>query len=182
MEKNNQPQPGIKRIALIGPESTGKSDLCAKLATHYQTVCVHEYAREYITRLGRSYTLHDIELISNLQLEKELMALKHAARFLFTDTEMIVSKVWALDVFKESPGWFDEKISVEPYDLYLLTMPDLPWIADPVRENGHRRDFFFSWYKNELDIRKLPYEIISGSGKERFTNALKAVEKHFGNQ
>ena len=175
MEKITKAGGLIKRIALIGPESSGKSTLCIQLARHFRTSLVSEYAREYISKLTLPYTLSDIEKISKTQLALEEEALKKANRFLFVDTELINARVWSLDVFNTCPAWIENKISEHPYDLYLLTSPDIPWLADPVRENGHRREFFFQWYKRELDKRGFSYTVISGSGEQRIISSIRSV-------
>jgi NadR type nicotinamide-nucleotide adenylyltransferase len=180
MEKNYPSAKGsAKRIGVIGPESTGKTSLCEALAIHYHTVWVPEYSREYIPRLNQPYTLNDIEDISKKQLEMEAAAIDKAERYLFADTELIVAMVWCLDSFNKVPAWMVKKIMDTKYDLYLLTLPDLPWIKDPVRENGHRREYFFNWYREELDKRNLPYSIIGESGISRLNNSIDAINSFF---
>ena len=169
----------IKRIALIGPESTGKTTLCSELAEHFKTSWVPEFARDYIEQLHRPYTLSDIELCAGKQLESEDESVAGANRFLFCDTELILAKVWCEDVFKTCPSWIEEEIIKRNYDLYLLTYPDLPFKTDPVRENPHRRDYFFELYKAELQKRNFEFEIITGRDHDRFKNAEKAIESHF---
>ncbi len=165
----------IKRIALTGPESSGKTTLCRELAKHYQTVWVPEFAREYVAHIGRKYTLEDIEHCYKEQLKEEERLLQEAHQYIFIDTELITAKVWSEDVFKKVPQWIEENIELAKYDLYLLTSHDLPWQQDPVRENPHRREFFFEWYKRELEERHFPFSIISGNGNERLLNAVSAI-------
>src|SRR5215203_2798536 len=93
----------IKKVALIGPESTGKTTLCEKLAAHFHTVWVPEMSRGYIGGLNRKYTLEDIEQSTRAQLYEEEAMLKKATGFLFCDSEMIIAKVWCEDVFKTVP-------------------------------------------------------------------------------
>lgn len=174
MEKKNT---GIFRVALIGPESTSKSTLSEQLASHYQTYWVPEYSRTYLKNLNRNYTLEDILLIAKEQLRQEKELIKKATRFLFIDTELIVAKVWCEDVFKTSPEWISETLLQNPYDLYLLTFPDLPWQEDPVRENPHRRVFFYDWYERELKKINAVYTVIRGTGALRLKNAIHAVEE-----
>ena len=50
----------LKRVVVIGPESTGKSTLSASLAKHYKTEWVPEYARKYVNRLDRDYKQSDL--------------------------------------------------------------------------------------------------------------------------
>jgi NadR type nicotinamide-nucleotide adenylyltransferase len=170
-----------KRISLIGPESSGKTTLCTLLAAHYKTLWVPEFAREYMEKLDRSYYLEDVLFISKKQLETEEELLIKSNKLLFIDTEFINAKIWCEDVFGFSPEWISEKIEEKKYDLYLLTKPDLRWQPDPVRENPTRRDYFYNLYLNELETRKLKYEIISGEGDTRFNNAVKAVDTFLKN-
>ena len=167
----------IVRVALIGPESTAKSTLSDDLAKHYNTVYVKEYSRTYLKNIGRRYTLEDVIAIAKEQQRQENAMLSQANKILFADTELIVSKVWCEDVFKTTPQWIKENIIRYKYDLYLLTYHDLPWEADPVRENGHRRPFFFDWYERELKAIGANYEIIRGNGAYRFRNAIEAIER-----
>jgi NadR type nicotinamide-nucleotide adenylyltransferase len=176
MEKKNN---HIVRIALIGPESTSKSTLSEELAKHYQTVWVPEYARTYLKDLNRKYTLNDILLIAQEQFRQELELLKTANRFIFVDTELIVSKVWCEDVFHTCPDWIGNVADQYPYDLYLLTYPDLPWQADPLRENPHRRMYFYDWYERELKKANANYAIIKGVDEQRLKNAIAAVERFY---
>jgi NadR type nicotinamide-nucleotide adenylyltransferase len=171
----------IKRIAFIGPESSGKTTLCKQLADYYKTFWVAEYSREYMEQLNRPYTLEDILLISKKQLENEQELLMKSNNLLFADTELINSKVWCEDKFEYCPEWISEKIEEKKYDLYLLTKPDLPWQPDPVRENPTRRDYFYNLYLKELQTRKFNYEIIAGEGDTRFNNAVKAVDEFLKN-
>ncbi|MFI5218532.1 MAG: AAA family ATPase [Bacteroidia bacterium] len=176
-----QPE-SIIRIAFIGPESTGKTTLCKSLTEYFKTVCVPEYAREYMEKLNRPYTLNDILITSKEQLLLEEKLIVKANRFIFSDTELITAKIWCEDVFETCPNWILEKIIETQYDLYLLTMPDLPWRYDPVRENPQRRAHFFNLYKNELETRNFEHEIISGVGDARFQNVLNFIQKHFSEQ
>ncbi|MEP7169774.1 MAG: ATP-binding protein [Bacteroidota bacterium] len=168
----------IKRIALIGPESSGKTTLCQQLAAHYKTLWIPEYARGYMEKLNRKYTIEDILFTVEEQLKTEERLLQKANNFLFVDTEFIIAKIWCEDVFGFCPDWISEKIEVNKYDLYLLTKPDLPWEQDAVRKNPNRRNYFYDLYLKEIETRKFNREIISGNGEERFRNALNAVEKH----
>jgi len=166
----------IKRIALIGPESSGKTTLCRQLAGYFNTRWVPEYARSYIENLNRAYTADDILLIAKEQFKTEESLIQTANTFLFTDTEFINAKVWCEDVFGFCPGWISAKIAEKKYDLFLLTTPDLPWEKDAVRENPDRRDYFYELYLKELETRNFSCKIISGSGEERFQNAVRAVK------
>jgi NadR type nicotinamide-nucleotide adenylyltransferase len=169
----------IFRVALTGPESTGKTTLAEALAMHFRTNWVKEHAREYLSGLDRSYSMDDILAIAREQLRQEQTALQNANGLLFSDTELILIKVWSEDVFNDCPDWIRKNILPYRYDLYLLTAPDIEWKYDPLRENPHRREFLFDWYERELKIIGARYSVISGSGKARLENAIRATESFY---
>lgn len=174
MEKDARP---VCRIAILGAESTGKTTLAESLARHFGTVWVPEYAREYMSKNPGDYSIDDIVSISKEQLRMENELAQKASRLLFTDTEFIIAKVWCEDVFGTCPRWIEEQVQLHRYDLYLLTANDLPWVPDPLRVNGHRRDFLFEWYKRELEKQRLPFEIISGKNDARLQQAITVTGK-----
>lgn len=168
----------IRKIAVTGPESTGKSRLARQLADHYDTAYAPEYAREYIDRLDRDYVQQDITNIAKGQLAAELEAMKRARSLLFCDTELIVTKIWSLHKYGSCDPWITGQIQENPYDLVLLCDVDMPWEPDPQREHPHLRSYFFDWFRRELNVYGLPYRIVRGMGKERLRNAIDAVEAY----
>jgi NadR type nicotinamide-nucleotide adenylyltransferase len=175
-------KPEIFRVTLIGPESSGKTSLCSALAHHYSTSWVPEFAREYIGSLKRPYTREDILYCAKKQIETEFEISKSANKILFSDTELINCHVWLLDGFNKSEDWIEKKISENPYNLFLLTKADIPFVADDVRENPFRREYFYEWYLRELEERKFVFEIIEGIGEDRLLNAVHAIEKHWSSR
>jgi NadR type nicotinamide-nucleotide adenylyltransferase len=157
----------IARIAITGPESTGKSVLAEQLASHYKTVWVPEFAREYIGSLNSKYHQDDILHIAKSQRKSEEKMLGRADGFLFCDTELIVTKIWSEHSFKVCDKWILNNINKNVYDLFLLCDIDLPWQFDPLREHPELREYFFNLYVNELSSRKFPYAVISGSNTNR---------------
>src|SRR5690606_19510435 len=123
----------IKKIAVVGPESTGKSTISAQLARHYDTVWVPEFAREYCAALTEPCTWDDeINMFrGQLALEEKLLPL--ANRVLICDTTFITVKIWSDHMFGKSPQEVIDELPKRPYDLYLLMDIDLPWEEDPLR-------------------------------------------------
>lgn len=174
----------IKKIAVTGPESTGKSFLCHELAKHYQTVFVPEYARSYINNLERDYTEEDILKIAEGQLAWEHkmadeIEMRASRPLFFCDTEFIVTKIWSLHKYKHCHPWILEQIPKNKYDLYLLCDVDLPWEPDPQREHPHLRKYFFDWYVRELEHYGFPYAVVNGMKQDRVKNAVEAINKHY---
>ncbi|CAN5724642.1 hypothetical protein BH24BAC1_BH24BAC1_02440 [soil metagenome] len=164
------------RVAVTGPESTGKSTLSAQLAQHFHTVWVPEFARGYIGSLNRPYTLSDLEEIARGQLKAVEEALPRANRVLFCDTELLVIKIWSEYAFGTCPAWIRKDLARQPYDLYLLLNVDLPWEPDPQREHPELREFFYGWFKAELQQYGFPVVEISGRKEARLQRAVEAVE------
>lgn len=167
----------MKKIAITGPESTGKSWLARELAKHYKTAWVPEFARDYLTSLARPYDYNDILEIAQNQFRNNQEAEAKASRLLFCDTELIVTKIWCDVKYGKCHPWIEEHIQKQNFDLYLLTDIDLPWEPDPQREHPHMRQHLIELYINELESLNFPYRIVSGRQEERLRNAMKAVEK-----
>ncbi|WP_299825541.1 ATP-binding protein [uncultured Pontibacter sp.] len=164
------------KVSITGPESTGKSTLSEQLARHYDTVWVPEYARSYVGNLSRAYTLQDIEKIAHGQWELEQEAMRQAKTILFADTDMLVLKIWSEHAFGQCPDWITQKLKQQDYNLCLLMGVDLPWEPDPQREHPHMRQFFYDWYKRELETLQVPFIQVKGQQQERFEMARQHVD------
>ncbi|MDX9880522.1 MAG: ATP-binding protein [Prolixibacteraceae bacterium] len=168
MEKGNTA--GLK-IAVTGPESTGKSLMAKHLAAKFGGIFVPEYAREYIQAIHRPYSYNDIETIARRQVQ-QYNEQKNENIPVFFDTWLIITKVWFDWVYQRVPGWLEENIRSCPVDLFLLMQPDIPWEADPARENGgENRLKLYHRYKQELENYGFGYAEIGGTGPQRYRNA-----------
>lgn len=167
-----------RRIAITGPESTGKTSLATQLAELYDTVHVPEYARQYLNENGMQYTYDDVLKMAKGQMELERQMLSKANELLFADTEMIVYKIWLEFYDWEVPKWMTDHIRNNKYDLYLLTDIDLPWVADGQRANPNDREMLFHRFQEELDNADANYGIIAGTGALRIDNAISTIEEY----
>lgn len=168
----------MKKIVVIGPESTGKSTLCKTLADHYQTVWCPEYARTYLLQHGRQYTYDDLSAIARGQLALEKTTEAKATNGLyFIDTCLYVMKVWHEVAFGACPTWILKELSTTRYDLYLLCNTDLPWQKDELREypDLKTRERLFSMYQDVLSNQTTPWVEISGTDTTRLEIAKNAV-------
>jgi NadR type nicotinamide-nucleotide adenylyltransferase len=167
------------KVAITGPESTGKSWLAGHLADHYKTVWVKEFARDYLAGIERPYTYSDILTIARGQLhsENEISEKLNNGQVLFCDTEFIVTKIWCQVKYGYCHQFIHSLVKRRHYDLYLLCDIDLPWESDPLREHPHQRQYLFDLYRNELESNKFPYVIIRSMGNLRLENAVKAVDE-----
>ena len=182
----------IQKIVVLGPESTGKSTLCAALAANYQTIWTPEYARTYLSEHGTKYSYDDLLTIAKGQIENEEKSIELLGQNiednksqvtnnkLIIDTDMYVMKVWCEYVFNNCHHYILEQINQRNYDLYLLCDIDLPWTADEMREypNAEPRLELFTIYKELLINQNTPWGIVSGIGAQRTTNAIELIEQH----
>ena len=168
----------IIKIAIVGPESTGKSTMSAYLANHYNTVWVPEYAREYCEKLTEPPTWQDeINMFyGQLALEKEY--LPKANKILICDTTFITVKIWSDQMFGRSPQEVLDELPKHSYDLYLLLSIDLPWEDDSLRDFPNMREHFMDVWHKELQELNANYIVISGAGKERYDSAVKAIDDY----
>lgn len=186
----------VKKIVVIGPESTGKSTLCLQLAKHYQTVWCPEYAREYLEKNGTNYTYDDLLTIAKGQIDleeknitktignweitnnPELETQNPKHQLLFIDTDMYVMKVWCEFAFNKCHSWILNQIATRKYDLYLLCNVDLPWIADELREypDMETRNKLYHFYKDIMVNQSVAWVNISGNYEERLETAIKAID------
>ena len=170
------PYAEIKKIAIVGPESTGKSTMSAYVAEHYSTVWVPEFARGYCEKLTEPPTWQDeINMFyGQLALEKEY--LPKANKIMICDTTFITVKIWSDQIFGRSPQEVLDELPRHPYDLYLLLNIDLPWQDDPLRDFPDKREHFMQVWHQELKALDANYVLVSGIGPERYRNAIQAID------
>ena len=176
------------KIAITGPESTGKSTLAEKLAHHFNTDFIPEYSRTYLENIEGQYTEKDVVEIAKKQHQLIIEEAKKSPKILIADTEIIVCKIWVEYVFKHSNETINNILKQQDFDLYLLCDIDLPWVYDPLRENPNleERKELFEIYKNTLEqmnvgmryATSIPFEIVRGNDEERVRNAINIINKY----
>ena len=172
----------IRKIVILGPESTGKSTLCKQLAQHYNSSWCAEFAREYLLQHGTSYTYDDLLTIAKGQVAlegKSSQLTAHSSQLLFIDTDMYVMKVWCEFVFGKCHPWILNQVAERKYDLYLLCNTDLPWVKDELREypDLQTRETLYHMYKDLMINQSTPWSEISGGYEERLQKAIDAVDR-----
>lgn len=165
-----------KRVCIFGPESTGKSTLTRRLAKHFETVWVPEYARTHIESRGGDISLDDIPMIARGQMAAEDALAFDSQGFLFCDTDLVTTTIWSNWLFGECPDWIEREAAARSYDLYLLTDVDVPWVDDAIRYLPKERQTFFDKCVSELKQRDRPFVVIRGDWEQRLEVAIEAVE------
>ncbi len=169
----------MKKVVVIGPESTGKSTLSEKLAAHFNTVWTPEYAREYIDQLQRPYEESDLLHIAAGQVALEQQMAGRAGEVLICDTDLYVIKVWSEHKYGHCDPRILQQIARQHCDMYLLTYIDLPWEEDPQREypDPEMRHYFYNIYREIVINSGVEWKDIRGSYEEREALAIAAVQQ-----
>ncbi len=178
------------RVAIFGPESTGKTQLAEKLAGHFKAPLVAEYAREFWDRHG-VITLEDIPAIAREQWRREDEAAAllcqgvegqaAAARLLICDTEALTTVLWSDLLYGTCPEDIRRGAGkrAKGYALYLLLDIDVPFTPDPQRcfpEQADREKCMRVW-RGALERRHLPFVEIHGDWTQRERQAIEAVTR-----
>lgn len=179
----------IKKVVLIGPESSGKSTLCEQLSAHYNAPLVKEFARTYLNNSGAAYSHDDLIHIANGQLLEEKKAIDNIKlqedsdnpSLLFLDTDLYVIKIWSELVFNKCDASILNALAENNKSLYLLCEPDIPWVADSLREYPDQaiRNRHYHHYKDAMLNQHISWVNINGDFDTRFNKAVAAVDALF---
>ena len=181
MEKNlRQEQSDIIRIALFGPESTGKTTLAKQLAEHFNTVWTPEFARDYLQekwdKTSQICDVNDMLPIAYGQIELENESLSLAHKYLFCDTNLMVTKVFSEVYYDFCDPLLDKAARKHKYDLIFLTDSDVPWEKDDLRDKTEGRESVFATFKQTLIDNNKPFITLSGDKELRLKKAISIID------
>ena len=128
----------VKKIAILGSESTGKSILTERLANYYNTKYVSEAVREIVqnTELCNS---EDLNQIARTHAENITERISSANRLLFLDTDLNITKSYSSCLFNrelEVTLWQEE---TSKSDLCLFLETDCSYMQDGTRRRKDLR-------------------------------------------
>ncbi len=166
---------------LYGPESTGKTTLAAQLATHYKTLWVPEYMREYLETKWetekQSIVREDLIPIAQGQISLENIIAEKVQSLLICDTNLLELKVYSEYYYNGyCPEFIKNEATKNDYSIYLLTYIDIPWEEDILRDRPNDRKEMFRIFEAELRKQNFPYKILKGNKEERFNKAVKIID------
>jgi HTH-type transcriptional regulator, transcriptional repressor of NAD biosynthesis genes len=170
----------VRKVCIIGPESTGKSTLARQLAAHFGTVFVDEYARGHIDAHGGEVAPDMFPAFIRGQKASEEALARQANRVLICDSDAFTTTLFHELYAGPCPQWMRDEATRRSYDLYLLTAPDTPFIDDPQRNHPEHRHWFYDRCVEWLESNGRRYVVIRGGWEERFAAAREAVERVVG--
>ncbi len=180
MEENlKQQHTEIIKIAMYGPESTGKTTLASQLAEDFNTIWIPEFARDYLQEKWNSKQeickQEDLIPIAIGQTNLENEALNKAAKILFCDTNLLVTKVFSDIYYNNCDGALERAAKKHKYDLILLTDVDVPWQADDLRDKPNDRENTIAIFEKALIDYEKPYIKLSGNQEDRLEKATQII-------
>jgi nicotinamide riboside kinase len=167
------------KIAILGPESTGKTQLAQSLSAHWNAqgqsaLWVPEVLREWCNREGRTPQPHEQSDICREQAARVLQA--SAVDWLIADTTPLMTAIYSELLFADCTLYDFALEHQRHYDLTLVMGLDLPWVADGLQRDGaHVREPVDRLLRAALDEGGLAYQVIHGSGEQRTAAALDAI-------
>ena len=181
MEKNlKQESSEIIKIALFGPESTGETTLAKQLAEHFDTVWTPEFARDYLQekwdKTAQICDVNDMLPIAYGQTKLENQSLSTANKYLFCDTNLMVTKVFSEVYYNFCDPVLDKAARKHKYDLIFLTDIDVPWERDDLRDKAEGRESVFALFKQALIANNKPFITLSGDKEWRLKKAVSIID------
>ena len=162
------------RIAITGPESSGKTTLCRLLSQHYNISYVPEFARSYLENSQAKYKQIDLDYIAKGQLKS---LLSYEGEIAICDTDFIVLEIWSKYKYNNASEIIIDLVNKDLFDLHILCTPDIPWEKDKLRENPHSRFDLFELYLSSLSRNNKNFIVVRGTQENRIKKSLKAIEK-----
>jgi len=171
-------QTDVKRICLLGAESTGKTTLAASLARAYGTAWVPEYGRPY-TEIGRDrgapWTSEEFTLIARMQCWYEDCLATGARELLICDTDAFTTALFH-EVYIGKPTHAFDDLVARPYDLFVVCGLDVPWRHDGIREFEAQRSWMHERYLERAQASGAAWAVVEGPPEARLEQAQVAVD------
>lgn len=161
-------------VAVVGPESTGKTTLAMAIARLHRGAWLPEYAREFLT--DTRYTQEEVHLVAREQLNRERDFVRANPQFGVLDTDGVVLRIWFSERFGHVPAYIERHLELQAARTYLLTYPDLPWVFDPQRESKSELMRLFEIYERLLTDLGVDYAVVRGHGDARTVCAVDALK------
>lgn len=170
----------VQKVVFLGAESTGKSTLTARMALEYDTAFVSEVGREVWEEKAGRLELSDYVDIAHRHRDLEETALLESKRFLFVDTNAITTMF--LGYAYEGDGLPEltrlARDAETRYQHVFLCDTDFPFVQDGWRDNDAWRKRAQGLIRYDLEVRGVPYTLVSGDLETRVRQVRTALEPH----
>jgi NadR type nicotinamide-nucleotide adenylyltransferase len=178
------PAPSLKRVCIVGAESTGTTTLARELAEHYKTAWVPEYGREYSEKLAAAgidlwryrWKSEEFVHIAHVQHQWEDEMAPKSNRILFCDTDAMATAIWHERYCGARSAEVEAIAHERTYDLYILTGSEIPFVQDGIRDGERIRQWMTSRFEEELSRESTPWLKVSGTPEQRLLRATQAVD------
>jgi nicotinamide riboside kinase len=167
------------KIALLGAESTGKSELASQLSLHFRKLgktvnFVHEYLRTWCEQENRTPRQDEQRVIAAEQARQIKSA--SACDLLVADTTALTVAVYSDSLFNDASLYEMALAHQRAFDATLLMGLDLPWMADGIQRDGaHMREPVDVLLRAALARGGINYQVVYGTGESRLQNALRCL-------
>jgi nicotinamide riboside kinase len=169
------------KIALLGAESTGKTQLAAALALHFGSqgkpvAVAHEVLREWCEREARTPRPEEQMAIAREQ-EKRVDTAAQSAQIVIADTTALMVAIYSAMLFEDGALYQFALERQRRYDFTLVTGLDLPWVPDGLQRDGpHVREPVDALVRESLAKAGVEFRVVYGRGSERLDSALAALD------
>jgi HTH-type transcriptional repressor of NAD biosynthesis genes len=177
----------IKRVCIVGAESTGKTTLAQNVSEHYQTNWVPEYGREYCVEkwkngiITEDWTSEEFVSIAAEQSHREDQLARSANKVLICDTDPFATTIWHERYLHRCSTEVEKIANSRRYDLYILTGDEVPFVQDGLRDGEHIRHWMHNRFIDALTETKRPWILVSGSLPERIALTIKCIDALMSN-
>ncbi len=161
------------KIAITGPESSGKTTLSQSLAKYYDVAFIPEFARTYLETTNGEYNQSDLDQIAKGQLNSISSS---QDKMIVCDSDFSVLEIWSQYKYENVSDLIREMVKEDLFNLHILCRPDIPWEEDPLRENPDSRDQLFELYKASLQRLNKNFIIVSGEHKNRMKQCIETID------
>ncbi len=164
----------VKRVCILGGESSGKTTLARALAASLNTVWAEEYGRELWIAQDGVLHYEDMLRIGQVQVAREQAMARAATGWLVCDTTPLTTAYYSRDMFDRLDPAL-ASLAGREYDVTLICMPEFPFEQDGTRRDAEFAQRQHAWYVAELTARAIGYTILQGPLDSRLDQARAAL-------
>ncbi|MEO8700597.1 MAG: AAA family ATPase [Kofleriaceae bacterium] len=172
----------VRRVAVVGAESTGKTTLCARLREQFKMLVVPEWTRVMVESGVGALSSDSIQLVARSQIASEDALANQLpdanGGILLCDTDLRTIIFWSQRLFEpDPPEWMRTLVHERIYDLNLICAPDIPFVGSPAWDQPEQRLALHEKFK--FALREHPHVELRGTADERYQTACDAIIELF---